>query len=498
MRTTTFLATAVLLFGSAVLTGCEDGPIIPVPGTGGAGASGGAGGSGGAPVTGGTGGTGGAGGAPVICEPGTTEACYDGPPGTAGVGLCAAGQHTCVPDGTAFGPCEGQTVPEREACSTAADDDCDGTANEEDAGCACIPGDTMECYDGAPGTLGTGLCVAGQSTCAPDGLSWGPCDGQVLPARETCSTPGDDDCDGETNEEGEGCACAPGSVAPCYSGPPATEGQGPCTGGMQTCNPEGTGYGPCMGEVLPDPETCNTPDDDDCDGEINEAGDGCVCTPSSMTPCYTGPAGTLGLGICKAGFAVCNDQGTVLGPCLGEVTPGVETCNTSTDDDCDGMTNEEGAGCVCLPFSMEACYSGPVGTADVGVCKSGTKVCNSQGTAYGACVGEVLPGTESCASPDDEDCDGQSDEGCFVTYTNDVQPILGAKCAPCHTGGGSGMHNMGISYADTQLPSYYCSGKKKGECALVRIQNGTMPGSPPVTPAEQTIIDTWIGLGMPQ
>jgi hypothetical protein len=85
-----------------------------------------------------------------------------------------------------------------------------------------------------------------------------------------------------------------------------------------------------------------------------------------------------------------------------------------------------------------------------------------------------------------------------VTYTNDVQPIFFAKCGPCHTGGGSGQHNMGISYTDTQLASYNCPGLTKGECALIRIQNGSMPGSPAVTIAEQDIIQAWISQGMPQ
>jgi len=34
---------------------------------------------------------------------------------------------------------------------------------------------------------------------------------------------------------------------------------------------------------------------------------------------------------------------------------------------------------------------------------------------------------------------------------------------------------MGASYADTQLDSTFCAGKKKGACALVRIKNGQMP-----------------------
>lgn len=52
--------------------------------------------------------------------------CYDGPAGTAGVGVCKAGVATCLADGSGFGPCEGQVLPLPEDCQTAADEDCDG------------------------------------------------------------------------------------------------------------------------------------------------------------------------------------------------------------------------------------------------------------------------------------------------------------------------------------------------------------------------------------
>ena len=53
----------------------------------------------------------------------------------------------------------------------------------------------------------------------------------------------------------------------------------------------------------------------------------------------------------------------------------------------------------CTPGAQEACYSGPVGTEGVGPCKAGTHTCNSQGTGFGPCEGEVLPGVESCTEP---------------------------------------------------------------------------------------------------
>lgn len=62
--------------------------------------------------------------------------------------------------------------------------------------------------------------------------------------------------------------CAPGAVASCYDGPAATEGVGICKAGTRTCAADGASWGPCAGEVLPKPEDCATPEDEDCDGTV--------------------------------------------------------------------------------------------------------------------------------------------------------------------------------------------------------------------------------------
>lgn len=35
---------------------------------------------------------------------------------------------------------------------------------------------------------------------------------------------------------------------------------------METCKDDGTGFGPCVGEVVPTPENCAAPQDEDCNG----------------------------------------------------------------------------------------------------------------------------------------------------------------------------------------------------------------------------------------
>ena len=68
-----------------------------------------------------------------------SQACYTGPLGTRGQGICADGVQANV-DGF-WGPCEGQRLPEPERCGDGVDSDCDGTGaagQGEDDGC-CVP-----------------------------------------------------------------------------------------------------------------------------------------------------------------------------------------------------------------------------------------------------------------------------------------------------------------------------------------------------------------------
>ncbi|WP_437735154.1 hypothetical protein [Sorangium sp. So ce1335] len=61
---------------------------------------------------------------------------------------------------------------------------------------------------------------------------------------------------------------------------------------------------------------------------------------------------------------------------------------------------------TCRPDTSEQCYGGPSDTEGVGLCRSGTRTCDSSGEMWSACHDEVLPQPESCASPEDENCDG--------------------------------------------------------------------------------------------
>ncbi len=265
------------------------------------------------------------------CMPGTTRSCYDGPTGTAGVGLCHAGLQSCTVAGgvASWGTCIGQVLPAPNRCD-GLDRLCNGMP---DVGCACAPGAVRGCYTGPAGTSGVGLCRAGMQSCvdAGSGPQWGMCTGQVLPASDTCDGL-DHDCDGLPNT---GCLCNPGDTRSCYDGPAATLGVGVCRAGMQTCvsGPGGVGanWGGCTGEVLPGPIVCDGIDHA-CDG--NYPAD-CPCMPGAMRSCYTGPAGTAGVGTCAPGSQTCVTRtggGTTWGACAGEVVP--------TGPMCDGLDHE--------------------------------------------------------------------------------------------------------------------------------------------------------------
>ena len=214
-------------------------------------------------------------------------------------------------------------------------------------------------------------------------------------------------------------ACEPGELRPCYTGPEGTKSVGACKGGLETCDASGSGWGACVGETVPVAETCDTPFDDDCDMMVNEEGVGCSCTPGTMLPCYSGPAGTENNLPCKAGTQMCNETGVGFGACMGEVAPLPEDCSTPADDDCDAVeTNGDpdvDSFCKCIPGGPAvACYTGPSGTKDVGECKGGTQTCNPDGKDFGPCMGEIKPAvTENCATKDkDEDCNGVMGELC--------------------------------------------------------------------------------------
>lgn len=70
------------------------------------------------------------------------------------------------------------------------------------------------------------------------------------------------------------------------------------------------------------------------------------CTSGDQRPCYEGDTSTRGVGACTLGEQTCEVTGT-WGACKNQGKPGVETCEDSVDNDCDGKVNE---GCASPAF----------------------------------------------------------------------------------------------------------------------------------------------------
>lgn len=169
---------------------------------------------------------------------------------------------------------------------------------------------------------------------------------------------------------------------------------------------EGAGTGdPCATVDCPDGETC----------------DGGECVPGCATAQDCTPGLTCCAGVCVDVAASVDHCGQCDDPCevpantdVGCETglcqsagcqPGFYECNGIADDGCESDT-----ACSCTPGEQQACYEGPPGTAGVGLCTEGYRICNQAGTAWSLCFDWRGPTEELCANSVDEDCSGTADD----------------------------------------------------------------------------------------
>ncbi|MCM2325793.1 MAG: MopE-related protein [Candidatus Woesearchaeota archaeon] len=162
----------------------------------------------------------------------------------------------------------------------------------------------------------------------------------------------------------------------------------PTKGGELKIRASGTGSDTvCTGKQ-------NTGASADIDIVINE------CHPGETRSCYTGAAGTAGIGVCKAGTEACGADLRWSGNCAGQIIPSVDSVCDSIDTDCDGKDGSNTKICACTDGAKLACTSfekrGECGKVMV-TCTNGL---------WGECPSKISD--EACYDSNnlDEDCDG--------------------------------------------------------------------------------------------
>lgn len=112
---------------------------------------------------------------------------------------------------------------------------------------------------------------------------------------------------------------------------------------------------------------------------------------------------------------------------------------------------------ACLEGSTLPCYTGPVGTRNVGPCTDGIETC--EGKAWSVCRNQVVPQPEQCNGVDD-DCNGLIDDQDNTTGTSCTIEGLQGPCAQ----GTQKCQNGAVSCVPTTQPSEEICDGKDNDC----------------------------------
>jgi len=155
------------------------------------------------------------------------------------------------------------------------------------------------------------------------------------------------------------------------------------------------------------------------------------CNDGEKKECYSGPAGTAGVGVCKPGVQICTTKTSTAAP-VTEILEGTRSCSY---DEKGCVTYYTGPGPTVAKWCSTGCDKYTCEVEAVGTWTGGggkvihTNMCPpvTTETVLGPCEDEGLPGTEVCNGLDD-DCDGEVDEDFPDTDGDDVPDCV--DCAP--------------------------------------------------------------------
>lgn len=351
------------------------------------------------------------------------------PPGAScnGVGMlappCSKGTLVCT--GSAGWKCTGAKAPLPELCN-GLDDDCSGIADD-----GLLPG--------SGGTCGTdaGDCKAGTWQCKEGKLA---CDWVVPPYPEVCDG-SDNDCDDVIDNIIQYATPCVGQYDMMLY--PGERSLGSCRMGVLVCDPL-LGI-TCIQAVTPQPEICDGVDND-CDGQVDEAGvapDGTDGSAVAGGDTVIGEQCYSSVGVCPDTYWSCS-----AGKASCQVQSGAEVCD-GLDNDCDGFVDEEpgqgepilcGAGSLCVRHGEVVRCSQPC-TQAAQPCPGGQRCVDVSASSDGT----ALP--KGCLPRSLLEAPGVDPLGSGVAQTMPLQPGV-----PLHHAA-AGRHKRGSMQTQLKAPT---------------------------------------------